>query len=160
MSAKGFGCVGVTDRDGRLVGVITDGDLRRHMRDDLLAAPVDDVMTASPKTVRPDQFASEALQILNDAEDHGADRGRRAASRSASCISTICCAPASPEPTQFAIAPLIEAAALHDVRLAGRLLRAGIAAASVFTSAEAGFTSVATGLAATLLGCPWATNSS
>ena len=65
MSAKGFGCVAVTDADGKLAGVITDGDLRRHMRGDLLQAAVDDVMTARPKTVRPDQLASEALQLLN-----------------------------------------------------------------------------------------------
>jgi arabinose-5-phosphate isomerase len=65
MSAKGFGCVAVTDAAGRLAGVITDGDLRRHMRGDLLRAPVDEVMTAAPKTVRPDQLASEALQLLN-----------------------------------------------------------------------------------------------
>ena len=65
MSAKGFGCVAVTDRDGKLAGVITDGDLRRHMRVDLLQAPVDAVMTTSPKIIRPDQLASEALQILN-----------------------------------------------------------------------------------------------
>jgi arabinose-5-phosphate isomerase len=65
MSAKGFGCVAVTDASGKLAGVITDGDLRRHMRDDLLQAPVDEVMTVSPKTVRPDQLASEALQLLN-----------------------------------------------------------------------------------------------
>ncbi len=68
MSAKGFGCVAVTDHDGKLAGVITDGDLRRHMRVDLLQAPVDAVMTASPKTVRPDQLASEALQILNSSK--------------------------------------------------------------------------------------------
>jgi arabinose-5-phosphate isomerase len=68
MSAKGFGCVGITGRDGRLVGVVTDGDLRRHMREDLLAVRVDDVMTAAPKTVRSDQLASEALQILNEAK--------------------------------------------------------------------------------------------
>jgi len=55
----------VVDTDRRLAGVITDGDLRRHMRADLLQATADDVMTASPKTVRPDQLASEALQILN-----------------------------------------------------------------------------------------------
>ncbi len=65
MSAKGFGCVAVIEATGKLAGVITDGDLRRHMRADLLQATVDDVMTASPKTVRPDQLASEALQILN-----------------------------------------------------------------------------------------------
>ena len=68
MSAKGFGCVAVTDPDGKLVGVITDGDLRRHMGVDLLQATVDEVMTASPKTVRPDQLASEALQLLNAAK--------------------------------------------------------------------------------------------
>ena len=65
MSAKGFGCVAVTEPTGKLAGVITDGDLRRHMRADLLQAPVDAVMTASPKTVRSDQLASEALQLLN-----------------------------------------------------------------------------------------------
>ena len=65
MSAKGFGCVAVTDANGRLAGVITDGDLRRHMRVDLLQAPVDEIMTAAPKTVRPDQLAGEALQLLN-----------------------------------------------------------------------------------------------
>ncbi len=68
MSAKGFGCVAVTGRDGKLAGVITDGDLRRHMRPDLLQAPVDDIMTASPKTVRPDQLAGEALQLLNSSK--------------------------------------------------------------------------------------------
>jgi arabinose-5-phosphate isomerase len=65
MSAKGFGCVAVTGGDGRLAGVITDGDLRRHMRADLLRAPVDEIMTTSPKTVRPDQLLGEALQLLN-----------------------------------------------------------------------------------------------
>ena len=68
MSAKGFGCVAVTDPDGKLAGVITDGDLRRHMGADLLQATVDEVMTASPKTVRPDQLVSEALQLLNAAK--------------------------------------------------------------------------------------------
>jgi arabinose-5-phosphate isomerase len=65
MSAKGFGCVGITDARGKLVGIITDGDLRRHMRNDLLDARVDDVMTRSPKTVRPDQLISETLELLN-----------------------------------------------------------------------------------------------
>lgn len=65
MSAKGFGCVAVTETDGRLAGVITDGDLRRHMGAGLLQAQVDKVMTASPKTARPDQLVAEALQLLN-----------------------------------------------------------------------------------------------
>ena len=64
MSAKGFGCVGITDGSD-LVGIITDGDLRRHMRPDLLEAQVEDVMTRRPTTIRPDQLASEALEILN-----------------------------------------------------------------------------------------------
>jgi arabinose-5-phosphate isomerase len=68
MSAKGFGCVAVIDDSGSLAGVITDGDLRRHMRADLLQAPVDEVMTASPKVVRPDQLVSEALQLLNSSK--------------------------------------------------------------------------------------------
>jgi arabinose-5-phosphate isomerase len=68
MSAKGFGCVAVTEPDGRLAGVITDGDLRRHMGADLLSAPVDKIMTAAPKTVRPDQLVSEALQLLNNSK--------------------------------------------------------------------------------------------
>ena len=65
MSAKGFGCIGITDASGQLVGIITDGDLRRHMRANLLDACVDDIMTKSPKTIRPDQLASEALELLN-----------------------------------------------------------------------------------------------
>jgi arabinose-5-phosphate isomerase len=65
MTAKGFGCVGVTDARGLLIGIITDGDLRRHMRDNLLDARVEDVMTRAPKTVRPDQLLSETLDILN-----------------------------------------------------------------------------------------------
>ena len=65
MSAKGFGCVGITDTEGHLIGIITDGDLRRHMRPDLLDFRVEEVMTKGPTTVRPDQLASEALELLN-----------------------------------------------------------------------------------------------
>ncbi len=65
MTAKGFGCVAITDGNGKLAGIITDGDLRRHMRPDLLQQTVDTVMTTSPLTVRPDQLAGEALQLLN-----------------------------------------------------------------------------------------------
>ena len=68
MTAKTFGCVGITDRRGHLVGIITDGDLRRHMRSNLPEARVEDVMTKAPKTVRPDQLASEALEILNSSK--------------------------------------------------------------------------------------------
>jgi arabinose-5-phosphate isomerase len=65
MTTKGFGCVGIVDTRGLLVGIITDGDLRRHMRNDLLDTRVDDVMTRKPKTVRPDQLISETLDLLN-----------------------------------------------------------------------------------------------
>jgi arabinose-5-phosphate isomerase len=65
MSTKGFGCIGIVDPKGQLSGIITDGDLRRHMRPNLLEARVDDVMTRNPKTIRPDQLASEALEVLN-----------------------------------------------------------------------------------------------
>ena len=65
MTVKGFGCVGIVEPQGQLVGIITDGDLRRHMRNDLLDQTVEDVMTRGPKTVRPDQFISETLELLN-----------------------------------------------------------------------------------------------
>jgi arabinose-5-phosphate isomerase len=65
MTAKGLGCVGVVDTHGLLVGVVTDGDLRRHMGADLLARSVDAVMNRAPKTMRPDQIAGEALDYLN-----------------------------------------------------------------------------------------------
>jgi arabinose-5-phosphate isomerase len=68
MSTKGFGCVGITNAGGRLVGIITDGDLRRHMSADLLDVRVENIMTHSPKTVRPDQLASEALEIINSSK--------------------------------------------------------------------------------------------
>lgn len=65
MSVKGFGCVGVNDESGNLLGIVTDGDLRRHMRPDLLGSKVDDVMTRNPKSARSDQLASEVLEHLN-----------------------------------------------------------------------------------------------
>lgn len=60
----GFGCVGVT-HDGALVGIITDGDIRRRMDQDLLSLPVDSVMSRNPKTVTPETLAAEALGILS-----------------------------------------------------------------------------------------------
>jgi arabinose-5-phosphate isomerase len=65
MTAKSFGCVGIVDRGGDLIGIITDGDLRRHMSSNLLDRAVETVMTRDPKTVRPDQLVSEALELLN-----------------------------------------------------------------------------------------------
>lgn len=68
MSSKGFGCVGIVDAKGHVVGIVTDGDLRRHMRPDLMTARVDDVMTKNPKTIGRDHLASEALEILNSSK--------------------------------------------------------------------------------------------
>ena len=69
MTSKGFGCVGIVDPRGVIVGIVTDGDLRRHMRrPDLMTAVVDDVMTRNPKTIRGDLLASEALEILNSSK--------------------------------------------------------------------------------------------
>ena len=68
MTAKRFGCVGVVDDSGGLSGIITDGDLRRHMDNDLLGQRAGDVMTGNPKTIRPQALAVEALRMMNMAE--------------------------------------------------------------------------------------------
>jgi len=65
MTQKRFGCAGVTDDNGALQGVITDGDLRRHMTD-LMARRADEVMTQHPLTVKPAMLAGEALKLMND----------------------------------------------------------------------------------------------
>ncbi|MEQ1719319.1 MAG: KpsF/GutQ family sugar-phosphate isomerase [Hyphomicrobium sp.] len=65
MTAKSFGCLGIIDKKGRLIGVITDGDLRRHMGPQLLKARAGDIMTRKPKTVGPHMLASAALEMLN-----------------------------------------------------------------------------------------------
>jgi arabinose-5-phosphate isomerase len=65
ISRKGFGCVGVVSEGGALEGIVTDGDLRRHMGPDLLSMTVDEVMTRAPKTVSADTLAAAALQLVN-----------------------------------------------------------------------------------------------
>jgi arabinose-5-phosphate isomerase len=65
MSAQPFGCVGIVDHDDRLIGIITDGDLRRHMQADLLRLEARAVMTPAPKTIRPQALAAEAVGLLN-----------------------------------------------------------------------------------------------
>jgi arabinose-5-phosphate isomerase len=65
MTQKSFGCLGVTDAAGRLIGIVTDGDLRRHMSHELVDLPVAEVMTPTPRTIAPDTLASEALEMLN-----------------------------------------------------------------------------------------------
>ena len=66
MTAKSFGCVGITDGKGRLAGIITDGDLRRNMNRDLIARRASEVMTAKPRTIAPDDLAAFALRIMNE----------------------------------------------------------------------------------------------
>jgi arabinose-5-phosphate isomerase len=68
MTAKGFGCVGIIDHRGLIVGIVTDGDLRRNMRPDLQTATVDEIMTRNPKTVGRDTLAGEALELLNSSK--------------------------------------------------------------------------------------------
>jgi len=65
MTEKGFGCIGVLDAEECLVGIITDGDLRRHMSSSLLSQQVKEVMTHAPQTVFSSFFAVEALGIMN-----------------------------------------------------------------------------------------------
>lgn len=65
ISQKGFGVVGVTDDHNRLIGIITDGDLRRHM-DGLLDRTAGEVMTPAPRTIAPEALAAEALAQMNE----------------------------------------------------------------------------------------------
>jgi arabinose-5-phosphate isomerase len=68
MSSKGFGCVCIVDHSGEIVGIITDGDLRRHMRPDLMTASVESVMTRNPKTIPPNMLATEMLETINSSK--------------------------------------------------------------------------------------------
>ncbi len=65
ITAKSLGCAGVVSATGGLDGIITDGDLRRHMRSDLLDLAAREVMTRDPKTVPPAMLAAEAVRIMN-----------------------------------------------------------------------------------------------
>lgn len=66
MTSKRFGCVGVVGDDGRLIGIITDGDLRRAMAlPDMLNRSASEIMIKSPKTVAPTLLAAEALRLIN-----------------------------------------------------------------------------------------------
>jgi arabinose-5-phosphate isomerase len=65
MSEKTFGCVVVVDDAGRLCGMVTDGDLRRHMSAELLNRQVEQVMNQAPKTIRPQALVAEALGVMN-----------------------------------------------------------------------------------------------
>ena len=65
MSSKGFGCCAIVDK-GKLVGIITDGDLRRHMGGNMLSCAAADIMSKYPKVLCPDTLAIEALKIMNE----------------------------------------------------------------------------------------------
>ncbi len=65
MTAKALGCLGIVDAGGKFVGIITDGDLRRHMGADLLTSTAGQIMTRKPKTIAPTLLASAALEQLN-----------------------------------------------------------------------------------------------
>lgn len=66
MTSKMLGCVGVTDENGKLIGIITDGDLRRCLTPDVLNKKASDVMTRNPKTTGPDVLAAEAVNLMNN----------------------------------------------------------------------------------------------
>lgn len=65
MTAGHFGCVGIVDEDRRLIGIITDGDLRRHMNQDILGRKAGDIMTPKPRTIRASALAAEAVAFMN-----------------------------------------------------------------------------------------------
>ena len=66
MTKKGLGCLGVQTPKGKLAGVVSDGDLRRHMSSELLTQTVEDIMTPTPVTIPANVVSGEALQIMND----------------------------------------------------------------------------------------------
>ena len=66
MTAKGFGVLGVVHPDGRLAGLVTDGDLRRYITNGKSVATIDDVMTKSPRTADPTSLAADVLRIMNE----------------------------------------------------------------------------------------------
>ncbi len=68
MTQKSLGCAGVIDASGALVGIVTDGDLRRHMDKDLTSRKASEIMTKSPMTVAPNVLAAEAIKVLNDSK--------------------------------------------------------------------------------------------
>ena len=68
MSGKGYGCVGVTGAKGQLVGMITDGDLRRNIFSDLTNRTAEEVMTKAPITVAPDSLAADVLRTMTSGE--------------------------------------------------------------------------------------------
>ena len=66
INEKGFGCIALTNEQGILTGIITDGDIRRKLSPDLLTKKAKDIMSRTPKTVAPDTLVAEAMAIMND----------------------------------------------------------------------------------------------
>jgi arabinose-5-phosphate isomerase len=66
MTQKTFGVAGVVDQDGRLIGIVTDGDLRRHIAGNLFSLKAADVMTRTPKFTAGNILAAEALRLMNE----------------------------------------------------------------------------------------------
>ena len=65
MSGKGLGCLVIVDEAGRLLGMVSDGDLRRHMDADLLRKTAGDIMTKDPVTIKANFVAAKALGLMN-----------------------------------------------------------------------------------------------
>ena len=68
MTEKRFGCAGIVDNEGKLAGIVTDGDLRRHMGDGLTKKKAQEVMTANPMVISPRLLAAEAVKTLNETQ--------------------------------------------------------------------------------------------
>lgn len=66
MSEKMLGCVGIVDDNGRLSGIITDGDLRRWMSPSIITEKVSTVMTKNPKVIGPDALIVDAVNMMNN----------------------------------------------------------------------------------------------
>ena len=68
MTAKRLGCVGAIDGEGALVGIVTDGDLRRHMDAGLLQEPVSEIMSVDPVTIHSGALGAEAVHLMNQCQ--------------------------------------------------------------------------------------------
>jgi arabinose-5-phosphate isomerase len=66
ITKKGFGCIGLVDKQGLLTGIVTDGDIRRKLSPDILTKTAKDIMTRQPKTAAPDALVAEAMAVMND----------------------------------------------------------------------------------------------
>jgi arabinose-5-phosphate isomerase len=66
MASGRLGCVGIVDQAGALIGIVTDGDIRRHVADGIENRTAAEVMTAGPKIARPDQLAAQALALMTE----------------------------------------------------------------------------------------------